>query len=544
MGANPPRNGNDRRPGCSPQALSPMDAWAVQYKKLLEHHAQVQAYQTYQQMAAQQQQFQYAQQQQQQQQQQMAAQQQIQQYAQQVHAQHYMQAMAQHGMPQGKQPVAPPTSQLAAYNSALYGSTVNWMQQALAPRAEATVEHAQGQCVLARMNLAGSSSTTASSPRTPPRVSWRCAACKRVDHTQFMLKCDGCGKWLHGACGGVASVEDAAALEKWHCRACEAGCTAQVRGALDRLISRVEREAERDALKAQNEVRRAVDRLLLAVERQARKRAVAAPDSLTRRLSAGPHTTQSAGAGSSSLAGPTVLRPADDGTFRYVRRPVTCARAEERTDAPCALLELLTPDCLECVLAALPLPVLLLSVVSTCRRLAQACEPLFAAHCDSHGWRLGRLRRGATSGEYAWRSLLRASSCAVCTSHAANYPVRRHTGAAANRYARRPSQHRSPRCPRRRDRPAVRHVPVAGTAPSSRKCAQRARGGARCMRAPQRCVSRSTPWVSTAKRSLRASSLVRWAAVSRGLHATRESRHERFVGGSRCVRVCVCRFLV
>eukprot|EP00966_Prymnesium_polylepis_P158432 3662496-Prymnesium_polylepis.1 len=78
-----------------------------------------------------------------------------------------------------------------------------------------------------RLRLAGRPT-----PRKPKKrysaTSWRCAECETIDLDEFMLGCDGCDRWFHGACCGV-SIEEAEAAQRWWCDACSRRTEAAVK---------------------------------------------------------------------------------------------------------------------------------------------------------------------------------------------------------------------------------------------------------------------------------------------------------------------------
>ena len=291
--------------------------------------------------------------------------------------------------------------------------------------------------------LVGSETTVPATPvatgkrKSRTTASWRCSRCLQVDMEMFMVGCDHCNRWFHGACCGI-SEERAAAASTWICLACEDSEDATVRMVVNRLIARVEREelkaskftARHDA-RIDGEVRRAVGRLISIIERtdasQSRPPAVRA----SLRAQASLKAAASSAVGSPCWEGPTVVRPAADGSYQYARypAPTTLATSVNKLGevAP-PLFALLTPDCLEAILAMLPLPALLLSAVPTCQRFAALAEPLFAMHAGTLGLRPARRARGAGAAmQHPWRQLLRTNVCAACLAPSPNFPVRRPT---------------------------------------------------------------------------------------------------------------------
>ena len=252
-----------------------------------------------------------------------------------------------------------------------------------------------------------------------------------------MIGCDACDRWFHGPCCNV-SEERAAATASWHCPACESFADAAVRGVLDHLLVRVEREG----LKASKLAARAAHRACgqLAIYRATGRSPTLSASPKVAAGTVAPTSKVALTASTPCWAGPTVVRPAADGSYRYQRCPAPITEVMARPDpgdgasaeaaaavAP-QLLTQLSPDCLEAVLATLPLPALLLSAVPTCHRFAMLAETLFAARANALGLRPARRARGSASAmQHPWRQLLRANTCAVCLATSANFPIRRPT---------------------------------------------------------------------------------------------------------------------
>jgi len=66
--------------------------------------------------------------------------------------------------------------------------------------------------------------------------------------SEFMIGCDRCDRWFHGRCAGVCQ-EQAEAAEAWHCSSCDAAISREVRACVDKLCTRVERDARAPLLK-------------------------------------------------------------------------------------------------------------------------------------------------------------------------------------------------------------------------------------------------------------------------------------------------------
>ena len=258
--------------------------------------------------------------------------------------------------------------------------------------------------------------------------------------------------------------------------------TLAVKSVLDRLLATVEKQAASEAREARAiEERKAramakardlrynqavkvhvafvVEHLIHQTERQARFAGGASCSSSASSSAAA--SSSSAVASSSSPQ----RRPAATGAYFYVTTttsaPTTSTvttssngqfevwtitaipptgKAPRLPSSDTRLLDALTADCLEHLLRLLPLPALLLSAAPTCRILANACEPAFAAFAAAQGWRLPRRARGgggggrrldagATGGDggalWPWRTLFLAQTCAVCLSPSASFAVRR-----------------------------------------------------------------------------------------------------------------------
>ena len=97
-------------------------------------------------------------------------------------------------------------------------------------------------------------------------------------------------------------------------------------------------------------------------------------------------------------------------------------RHRSRPSAAPSLLDALTDDCVALVVAALPLPSVLLSFVPLSRRCAELAEAPIRAFCVAQRWQVPRRAQGRP---FAWRQLLRSRACAVCLAATAPFPARR-----------------------------------------------------------------------------------------------------------------------
>jgi hypothetical protein len=235
------------------------------------------------------------------------------------------------------------------------------------------------------------------SQHTAARCSvWRCPPCaRRYDKAQahstlycacrgpwdgrsFMIACDGCEGWFHGACLGVAGVgvrEGAeAAFRKFLCPSC----------------THTQRSPQA-GFKSGG---------WLTGPQRAGSDAVARPSSL---LAASSACTDADVAASSPVAASARAPPS----------------SPERA---CLLLSILSADELSLVISHLPLSSVLISFASASHRLAAIAETHLQAICQANGWRVPRRSR---DHPYSWRLLLRARACAVCLGKDAFFPVRR-----------------------------------------------------------------------------------------------------------------------
>ena len=341
--------------------------------------------------------------------------------------------------------------------------------------------------------------------------------CGKLDTEKFMLQCDGCDVWFHGECVGLTQ-EQCLRARRWHCRACtrrhvaaQARCTVycHCRGPWDGRSFMIQCDAcDRwfhgacvgYAVQSAQQCTEAAFRryncphCMHAAE--GRRAAVAAVGAWSAKLvgkrkatcclelhapatpaaSTAPNThstvahadagawtdgdgwklspaegsrVDDAGEGSSSL--PTCAGPADtlrdsSPTLRTAHPPSASTSLSLASPAaspaaaaarpPCLLLTRLDEDALASILEALAPPhaallrvrTLLLSVAPTCRRLATLAEPHFRRFGEAQRWRPPRRTR---DHPFAWRLLLRQRACAVCLEPHASFPVRRQGGGAS-----------------------------------------------------------------------------------------------------------------
>ena len=253
--------------------------------------------------------------------------------------------------------------------------------------------------------------------------------CGNEDKALFMLSCDDCGKWFHGACVGVE--EDAAhSAEHWACRTCAAaearrqekaearrarycvcrapwdgksfmiecnGCGEWYHGACVGLNIATTTEATEAAFKKWNCPFCVTGGLLAATAAPSGGRVYGRGRSRGRRAQP-------------SSEPPSPVTPATPAT-----------PAAPSTSTP-SLLDALTDDCVALVVAALPLPSVLLSFVPLSRRCAELAEAPIRAFCVAQRWQVPRRAQGRP---FAWRQLLRSRACAVCLAATAPFPARR-----------------------------------------------------------------------------------------------------------------------
>ena len=299
--------------------------------------------------------------------------------------------------------------------------------------------------------------TQAQADRAKSWCCWRCAKKRNAasartqrychcrgpwDGHAFMIACDSCDVWYHGACVGLRAdslqqgVE--AAFRRYVCPNCTekqrvaSGGTSELRSSSSSSSPATPRAGlHACALMAASGVVASSPRQLAAQKSAAASVAVlsralvggAAPSSLV------PRALLKGGGGGGGEGGG---ESADDrsagkglGEGRSSAGPSACGR-----DAPglCLLFSMLSDDCLSLIIAHLPLASVLLTVSPTCRRLATVAEPHFQETCVRHGWRPLRRARDHPS---AWRHVLLKRACAVCLGKDAHFPVRRGAGGSS-----------------------------------------------------------------------------------------------------------------
>ena len=252
--------------------------------------------------------------------------------------------------------------------------------------------------------------------------------CGNEDKTLFMLSCDDCGKWFHGACVGVE--EDAAhSAEHWACRTCAAAEARRQEKAEARRARYCVCRAPWDGKSFMIECNDcgewyhgACVGLNIATTTEATEAAFKkwnCPFCVTGGLlaaTAAPSGGRVYGRGRSRgrRAQPSSEPPSPV-------TPATPAAPAAPSTSP-SLLDALTDDCVALVVAALPLPSVLLSFVPLSRRCAELAEAPIRAFCVAQRWQVPRRAQGRP---FAWRQLLRSRACAVCLAATAPFPARR-----------------------------------------------------------------------------------------------------------------------
>ena len=287
--------------------------------------------------------------------------------------------------------------------------------------------------------------------------SWRCRACAKRhvaevsrstvychcrgpwDGRSFMIQCDACECWYHGACVGY-SIRTAqhcteAAFRRYHCPTCTATAAAPEVPVLPPALSS----------KAAGK-RKAAPAASAAVDHATPSHAGDLPDLARFVVSAGSSSTHvSSGRPAAAEAACRAAVCIDDvsvidgGSDVDDGDDVGTADSAPPAETRCLLLTRLDDDALATILemlggsakatepqrAELRLRCLLLGVAPTCRRLASLAEPTFQTFCTLQRWRPPRRTRDCP---FAWRLLLRQRACAVCLVADAHFPVRRQGG--------------------------------------------------------------------------------------------------------------------
>lgn len=310
---------------------------------------------------------------------------------------------------------------------------------------------------------------------------WRCKPCARKheqvqaatatycicdgpwDRRSFMIACDSCSTWFHGACVGLrveSATEGAqAAFRRYLCPSCahskehalptshgggkricrsHAGRAPEYSSAADiastltnaahgsRSLDRSSSAKTRDAVAslcarwggAVDGMTNADGIESLGGSRDGGHEGHRLADAATGALAVSP------GGGSSvSAIGSAMEYNASGSTSGSSSGLSSSCRLD--VAGPCLLLEMLTDDCLEAVLSHCSLSHHLLSVAPTSRRLAQLSEPHFMLFCMSNRWRPARR---FSDHPFRWRVLIRQKACAVCVGKDAFFPVRKGSG--------------------------------------------------------------------------------------------------------------------
>ena len=286
-------------------------------------------------------------------------------------------------------------------------------------------------------------------------VPWHCRSCVRRreaeafrrrrycvcrgtwDGRSFMIACDSCGAWYHGACVGIAhrTLDDAtsAAFKKYVCPGCSAPTHLHVPAAV--------RVAEHDMARAAHEAafspqRSTSDRSIGSSSSSSSTALVSSPSTVARASPqlASPRARwqwddEAASAAEDGAAAAVGADDADRGVAVIGGSGGGCGGVGSSRSGPVgsssggpALLSALSEDCVAHVLQQLPLTSVLLCAVPVCHALAALAEARFREASVAHGWRLPR--RGSDH-IYRWRRLLRARACSVCLGPDAHFPVRK-----------------------------------------------------------------------------------------------------------------------
>lgn len=272
-----------------------------------------------------------------------------------------------------------------------------------------------------------------------------CVCLRPWDGRQFMIACDSCEAWYHGACVGLAvpTVEAGtqAAFRRYVCPRCappvQGGCPTPdapdpvapptATGPGPKALGKRHAGAPPPPLVSWSALSSGESFASLPASRLG-----AMPPPSHRALVHGALS----GAGTSPLAwlaqAASAMPPQSAAsTPTSISTPggtPLCPTASDRRPPRPGLLDALTDDCVTAILAKLPLASLLLCAVPLSRRAADLAEPLFRAECEARGWRLQRRMASAPCG---WRRMLRARSCAVCLAPSAPFAVRRPAATAA-----------------------------------------------------------------------------------------------------------------
>ena len=280
---------------------------------------------------------------------------------------------------------------------------------------------------------------------------WRCKPCTRKhdrllaasatycvcigpwDGRSFMIACDGCSTWFHGACVGLrveSATEGAqAAFRRYLCPHCSRGkervhTAGGSRGQLAGTIVDVQAPDETDD-----------GNTAAALSDSTRVPLSRSRPSGKARASSNPLSADEASlvdCGSYSAASEPLECVGEASTSSFASSPsslTTVGASGSPLRSPsyteCLLLEMLSDDCLGAVLAQCTLSQHLLSVAPTSRRLAELAEPHFMLFCAQNRW---RPQRRLADHPFRWRVLLRQRACAVCIGAAAHFPVRKGSG--------------------------------------------------------------------------------------------------------------------
>jgi len=279
------------------------------------------------------------------------------------------------------------------------------------------------------------------------------------DGRDFMIACDICTVWYHGACVGLSvptvNAGTEAAFRRYVCPRCTvssdlggkqlSNARATVEQGLD--PSHTFEASGNKALAAGP-----ATPVLLSSSTTSDDSSTSNSPSVSRQVTlnacssapmmALPSAHKSWADGSSALAwlveAASAMRPSSVGNTPTSKTTTTGlpmpgstphrTTARRHTLARVGLLDVLTDDCVTAILSHLPISSLLLCAVPLSHRVADLAEPLFRKECVARGW---KLQRRLASAPCPWRRMLRTRSCAVCLSHVAPFVVRRPPSTAA-----------------------------------------------------------------------------------------------------------------
>jgi hypothetical protein len=295
------------------------------------------------------------------------------------------------------------------------------------------------------------------------RATLYCVCLRPWDGKEFMIACDSCQAWYHGACVGLAvpTVEAGtqAAFRRYACPRCAPPASSQQAcAAAPAVLAPPWAGLGPKALGKRHAGAQPPPLISCSTSTSGESSASASPppygiepvhaplDGIEFGLDASADAGPSALAWLAAAAAAMLPQSAADMPISLFNSAPNSALISAPNAAPTSapagapvrpfsplgprvgLLDCLTDDCVTAILAKLPLASLLLCAVPLSRRGADLAEPLFRAECDARGW---RLQRRMANTLCAWRRMLRARSCAVCLAASAPFAVRRPPATAA-----------------------------------------------------------------------------------------------------------------